>query len=77
MNGKEFHKFTMATEGFVKADLIDRSIMKSQNYCLMPNKMFLSCIYPCEMTCENLGFPKFTQWLGKFSAERKNKRLIR
>ena len=27
------------------------------------------------MTCENLGFPKFTNWLGKFSSERKVRRI--
>jgi hypothetical protein len=51
--------------------------MRNQNYCLMPNKMFLSCVYPCELICEGLGFAKFTQWLGKFSSERKNRRLIK
>jgi hypothetical protein len=51
--------------------------MRNQNYCLMTNKMFLSCVYPCELTCEAMGFPKFTQWLGKFSSERKNRRLIK
>lgn len=51
--------------------------MRNQNYCLMPNKMFLSCVYPSEMICENIGFPKFTEWLGKFSSERKNKRLVK
>lgn len=29
------------------------------------------------MICENLGFPKFTSWLGKFSTERKNRRLAK
>ena len=57
--------------------MMDRSIMRNQNYCLMTNKMFLSCVYPCELTCEAMGFPKFTQWLGKFSSERKNRRLIK
>jgi hypothetical protein len=44
---KEFHQVVRATEGIVMGDLLDRTIIKSQNYCLMPNKMFLSCVYPC------------------------------
>lgn len=68
MSLAEFRKLTNATEGFVKADLLEKTIMRNQNYCLMPNKMFLTCVYPCEMVSENLGFPKFTQWLGKFSS---------
>ena len=51
--------------------------MRTQQYCLMPNKMFTGCVYPTQMICENLGFPKFTSWLGKFSTERKNRRLAK
>lgn len=44
---KEFKRLTKATLSFTYADLLDRAIMRNQNYCLMPNKMFLSCVYPC------------------------------
>lgn len=43
-------------------------IMKNQDYSIMPNKMFMGSVYPTEMACESIGFPKFTQWLGKFSS---------
>ena len=75
MTRKVFHNLVKATEGFVSSDLIDKKIMKTQQYCLMPNKMFTGCVYPTELVCENLGFPKFTAWLGKFSSEKKIRRL--
>ena len=60
LTAREFKKLAFATDGFALGDKLEKTIMRNQNYCLMPNKMFLSCIYPCEMICENIGFPKFT-----------------
>lgn len=39
--------------------------------------MFLECVYPAEKVSFNLGHVKFTSWLGKFSSQRKTKRLIK
>lgn len=68
MDKQQFHQICKATEGFVKADTYDRIIMRSQDYSIMPNKLFMAAVYPSEMACQNIGFPKFTQWLGKFSS---------
>ena len=46
MNKKAFHNLVKATEGFVTADMIEKKIMRTQQYCLMPNKMFTGCVYP-------------------------------
>jgi hypothetical protein len=35
----------------------------------------MSCVYAPEKISESCGFPTFPQWLGKFSSERKMKRL--
>ena len=51
--------------------------MRTQTYVAMPNKMFLTCVYPTEMVSQNCGFAKFTNWLGKFSSEKKTRRLIK
>lgn len=66
-----------ATESLVDGDILDRKIMRTQNYIAMPNKMFLTSVYPTEMVSQNCGFAKFTNWLGKFSSERKVRRLIK
>lgn len=52
----------------VEGDLVDRKIMRTQNYFAMPNKMFLTCVYPTEMVSQSCGYAKFTSWLGKFSS---------
>jgi|688.fasta_scaffold567399_2 hypothetical protein len=41
----------------------------------MPSYAFMSCVYAPEKISESCGFPTFPQWLGKFSSERKMKRL--
>lgn len=46
-----FRKLVKATQSIARADVIDRTIMRNQNYCLMPNKMYLGCVYPCQMVC--------------------------
>lgn len=43
----------------------------------MPSYGIMSAIYPIEKVSEMLGFPQFPAFLGKFSSERKNKRLIK
>lgn len=45
MNRKDMHQLVKATEGFVSADLIDKKIQRTQQYSLMPGKMFLGCVY--------------------------------
>lgn len=67
----------MATDSFVTADIINRKIKRDQHYSLMPSSMFMDCVYPMHLVSETLGFPKFTSWLGKFSSQRKTKRLIK
>ena len=59
------------------ADLIDTRIRKEQDWGLMPAFGFMSSVYPAEMVAESIGFPQFPSWLGKFSSERKHKRLIK
>jgi hypothetical protein len=43
----------------------------------MPAFGFMSSVYPAEMVAENIGYPSFPSWLGKFSSERKHKRLLK
>ncbi len=43
----------------------------------MPASGFMGTVYPCQLTANSLGFPQFPSWLGKFSSERKQKRLIK
>lgn len=77
MDKKQFHKLVKATDGFVLADLIDHRIRKYQDFSLMPSFGYMSSVYPSEMVADSLGFPQFPSWLGKFSSERKHKRLLK
>lgn len=77
LKNKEFHKLVMANDGFVLADLLDSRIRKEQDWALMPAYGFMSCVYTTEMVAESLGYPQFPAWLGKFSSERKHKRLLK
>lgn len=43
----------------------------------MPSFGFMTCVYPTEKISESLGFPQFPSWLGKFSSERKMRRLTK
>lgn len=68
MNRKEFHKLVKANDAFVLADQIDTRIRKEQDWGLMPAFGFMSSVYPAEMVAENIGYPSFPSWLGKFSS---------
>ena len=43
----------------------------------MPSFGFMTCVYAPEKMSESIGFPAFPAWLGKFSSERKMKRLAK
>ncbi len=58
-------------------DMLDRSIRKEQEWGLMPSFGFMTCVYAPEKMSESIGFPAFPAWLGKFSSERKMKRLAK
>jgi len=60
-----------------RADVINKSIRTHNEWGLMPNFAFLSTIYPCELTSTHCGFPKFPEWLGKFSQTRKIMREVK
>jgi replication factor C subunit 1 len=47
MNKFEFHKVVKAAEAFAESDRYERIIMKTQDYSLMPCRMFMSTVYPC------------------------------
>ena len=65
---KDFHKLVKANDAFVLADQIDTRIRKEQDWGLMPAFGFMSSVYPAEMVAENIGYPSFPSWLGKFSS---------
>jgi hypothetical protein len=46
------------------------------NYKKVYYNRVLSSIYPCELVGEELAFPKFPEFLGKFSSKRKISREI-
>ncbi len=67
-NTNSIKNLLKAANAFVSSDLLDKTITKSQSYTLMPNRMFMSCVYPAETVCESLGAARFAKWLGSFSS---------
>ncbi len=77
MTREQFRGFVQGLEGFVIGDMLDKTIRKEQEWGLMPSYGFMTCVYSSEKISDSIGFPQFPSWLGKFSSERKNRRLTR
>lgn len=60
-------KVRKAIEGLSQSDIFEKTIMKKQDYSLMPDRMLMGVVYPTEICCQNVGFPVFSQCLGKIS----------
>jgi replication factor C subunit 1 len=65
---QRLHNLVQGLKGFVVGDMLDRTIRKEQEWGLMPSYGFMSCVYTTEKISENIGYPAFPSWLGKFSA---------
>lgn len=67
-----------AASSIADSDIIDRSIRGGNNWSLLPQKGFLSSVYPCEKVCQKVGFIRFIpEWLAKNSSQKKVYRLLR
>lgn len=58
-------------------DCINRQVRTNQDWSLLPNFGVCSTIAPCLLTKGTTFYPRFPEWLGKNSSQRKAKRLIR
>lgn len=64
-------------ESIAFGDVILTSIRRNNDWGLMPNFGIASCIYPTFLSSNNIPFPKFPEFLGKNSSQRKVMREIK
>lgn len=72
----DLRSLAQATEAIADSDVVNRAIRGNQEWALMPGYAFLSSVYPTEKLSTRIPFPKFPEWLGKFSSQRKTARLV-
>ena len=70
-------KFAQAAESIAESDILSKSIRSGGNWSLLPHFAFSSTIVPADLVCVSMGFPKFPEWLGKNSSQRKSYRELR
>ena len=58
-------------------DILCQSVKKNGEWGLLPNYAFLGAVYPCDIMCTQVQWPKFPEWLGKNSSQRKKTREVR
>lgn len=58
-------------------DTVNLQLRRNQDWSLLPNLGFASSIAPCLIIEGSSFYPRFPEWLGKNSSQRKAKRLIR
>jgi replication factor C subunit 1 len=60
-----------------KGDVAYSQVRLTQDYSLLPSVSILTCVAPSIYTTKPIIYPKFPDFLGKFSSSRKFHRLVR
>ncbi|GAB0493998.1 hypothetical protein MMPV_005287 [Pyropia vietnamensis] len=72
------HLLAAAADSISEGDLVNQIVRSEQRWDLMPASGLLSAIRPGAMVAGYIGArPSFPAWLGKYSTERKNVRLVK
>lgn len=72
------HLLAAAADSISEGDLVNQIVRSEQRWDLMPASGILSAIRPGAMVSGYIGArPAFPAWLGKYSTERKNVRLVK
>jgi len=66
-----------ASDFISQGDQISKQIRTNQEWSLLPNMGFASSVAPAMLVKGYLHFPRFPEWLGKNSSQRKSKRLLK
>ena len=66
-----------ASEFISLGDTLNRQVRKNQDWSLLPNLGFASAIAPCLLAQGQTFYPRFPEWLGKNSSQRKSRRLLK
>jgi len=73
----DLNRVAFAADLISTGDVLNQAIRGRGEWSLMPNLGFNSAIYPCEIVKPFVHFPKFPEWLGKNSSQRKKYRELR
>lgn len=74
----ELSNVVTAAAAIAESDILSAKIRTNGNWALLGNFGFLSSIYPCDKACgERPIYPRFPEWLGKYSTQRKTQRELR
>lgn len=76
-NEAPFDQIVKASESIATGDIVSTSIRRNNDWGLMPNLGLASSLYPGHLCGNYLNFPKFPEWLGKNSSQRKIIREIK
>lgn len=60
-----------AADSLADSDIVSKVIRSDGEWSLVPNFGFLAGVYPAHVLKGKLLYPKFPEWLGKFSSTRK------
>ena len=74
---EDIEKMADAADFMSLGDEINRQVRTNQDWSLLPNLGFASAIAPTLIIKGSLFYPRFPEWLGKNSSQRKSKRLLR
>ena len=73
----DIERLAEAADFISVGDCINRQVRTNQDWSLLPNLGICSSIAPCLIAKGTTFYPRFPEWLGKNSSQRKAKRLIR
>ena len=74
---EDIYKMADAADYISLGDSVSRQLRTNQDWSLLPNLGFASSIAPVLLVEGSSFYPRFPEWLGKNSSQRKAKRLIR
>jgi len=72
----ELEWIAKAADYLADGDVLGNSVKKGE-WGLLPNYAFVGSVFPCDIMQTQVQWPKFPEWLGKNSSQRKKTREIR
>lgn len=77
MNEQTVHRMADAADSIAFSDLINQQIRTNNDWSLLPQLGQAAAIEPGFLAGAGVPFPKFPEWFGKTSTQKKNERLVR
>ncbi|CAG9332418.1 unnamed protein product [Blepharisma stoltei] len=75
-NSQTIENMANAADSIAFGDLINKQIRTNNDWTLLPQLGQASAIEPGALTGNGIPFPRFPEWFGKSSTQKKNERLV-